>query len=83
MTPTSMSPCSPTLCGHRAVPAADRAAWIEARSFARLSVASQAWNESWNEWPRYVSEISASGAIGRAICAGSGAVAYAHASRNA
>ena len=46
-------------------------------------VASQAWNEWWNEWPQNLSATSASGAISRAVYAGSGPAAYSRASRNA
>jgi hypothetical protein len=42
-----------------------------------------AWNGSWNGSPRNSSAISASGAVRRAAYAGSGAVAYSRASRNA
>ena len=59
-----------------------RAARIGEWSLARQAVASQTWNESWNGWPRNSSAISASGAVRRAIYAGSGIAAYSHASRN-
>ncbi len=42
-----------------------------------------AWNGSWNGWPRNPSAISASGAVRRAVCAGSGGAAEEHASRKA
>ena len=68
-------PQAPLLCGACTVASEDSGG-------AGVRGTLSAWNGSWNGRPRNSSGISASVAIRRAVYAGSGYAAYAHASRN-